>query len=229
MRLIALLLHLILVTVLGGCAQSQSAAWETARHFAGTSKAIDEVPAATPHRYLRVTTQGQVALLVLGDLDRDNTSKPIEVWYSAGHEVLRLQDGRLVGLVGTPIEWLAVQLPANIPAWSQIAAPFSYERVRDEMPRYRIAVRESVRLEQTPPVRDSALRGVDPAALQWFEETAEAASASSPSFTQSPHTLRARYAIARLPSGSRPTYGEQCLTDDLCITWQAWPPQRSEH
>ena len=40
----------------------------------------------------------------------------VEVWYSGGKEVLKLLDGRLVGMVGTATEWLSVKL-ISPPAW----------------------------------------------------------------------------------------------------------------
>ena len=50
--------------------------------------------------YLRVTAGKPVAFMALGYVD-PHPNGPVEVWYSADREVIRLQNGRLVGTAGT--------------------------------------------------------------------------------------------------------------------------------
>ena len=70
-------------------------------------------------RYLRVTAGKQVAFLALGYVYTDSHG-PVEVWYSADREVIRLQNGRVVGAAGTLTEWRQVRMPV-LPAWRELA------------------------------------------------------------------------------------------------------------
>lgn len=127
---------------------------------------------------------------------------------------MRLQGGRLVGTSGVPVEWRAVTLPADLPSWRSIQGPYAYERSRDEMPGYRLGLRERIVLRPVPPVRDSQLRQVPPAALSWFEEAPQGTGLGP-----------ARYAVRPGPDGQdQVVYGEQCLSERFCMTWQVWPP-----
>ena len=112
---------------------------------------VDSAKLNPDFRYLRVTIAGRTALLVLGYEEKDPRG-PIEVWYSSGREVLRLQNGRLAGISGLPVEWRAVRLP-DLPPWSSLAAagkPFPWVRVRDVMPGYRYGVRDALTLGVAP-------------------------------------------------------------------------------
>ena len=159
----------------------------------------------------------------------------IQVWYSAEREVLRFQNGRLVGATGLTTEWRTVSLP-ELPAWQALAraeAPVRWVRTRDVMPGYRYGVRDALALRVTPAPSRSALQGLDPQALTWFEERFE--SAPGPDLTLPP----ARYAVQiQKPhhpgaQGAPPllgeegtgvvVYGEQCVAPQTCFTWQRWP------
>lgn len=193
---------------MGGCAQSLSAAWVSARYLVQP----DSAPTLTPnpaYRYMKVSANGKDAFLVLGYIDRDAvTGKPVEVWYSADKEALRLNDGRLVGLASTPMEWYVMRLPADMPSWREINGPVDYQRERDEMPGYRIGVLDKIQLRPTAAPQQSRLTGYSPSQLSWFEEVGG-------------EHGRALFAI----QNGRPVYGEQCLSSSLCLTWQPWPPQ----
>lgn len=181
-------------------------------------------------RYLRVTSEGVAALLVLGFVDKDPAGRPIQVWYSAGQEVLRLQGGRLVGLTGTPVEWRQVMLPADLPAWESVQAPRTFVRQRDQMPGYHIAITEDVEVRPMDRPGSGALQQVDPASLTWFEERNTAPSDLPPSLARHATPLPpARYALRRAGATLTPVYGEQCLDAKFCIQWQTWPPTPTEN
>lgn len=214
-----------------GCTPWQSAAYESTRFALQPAAAVDKAQLRPELRYLRVTTQGTPVLLVLGEIDRDAQGREVQVWYSAGAEVLRLQNGRLVGLTGTPVEWRHVALPASLPAWSSIAAPTTYVRTLDRMPGYHIGLREQVTVRPIAAPGSTQLQGVDEQRLRWFEETAR------PS-TDTPAAISAR--IAQLPPSryavfvgannqTTPVYGEQCLDAQTCFQWQSWPPRLPEN
>lgn len=181
------------------------------------------------YRYLRVTLEGRVAFLALGNVDR-NAAGPIEVWYSAEKEVLRLQNGRLVGATGLPTEWREVVLP-SLPSWSEIAGarqPFHWSRLRDVMPGYRYGLRDSLALRVSAAPGKTALVGVDAGSLTWFEEIREAPAAAGflaafqPASKDDQALPAARYAVDLRVGRGIVVYGEQCLARELCFTWQHW-------
>lgn len=203
---------------------------DSMRYAVQGSGSVDSARLNPKFRYLRVTIDGRVALLVLGYEDSD-TRGPVEVWYSAEKEVLRLQNGRIVGAVGTTTEWRNVVLP-ELPSWSALVhagKPVQWVRMRDVMPGYRYGVRDTLLLRAIAPPRDSALKGRDPQSLKWFEERIQ-----SDVPTRFPATLfnglagdkplpPARYAVTLQDGREIVVYGEQCLAPELCFTWQRWP------
>lgn len=211
----ALLLSVMSVG-LSACASRQSAAWAAARSLlpsAGAGTAVDKLVLRPEFRYLRVTVQGRaVVLMVLGYVDQGADGKPVEVWYSADGEVLRLQNGRLAGLVGTPVEWANVRISSASPlAWPSAAGQaLRYERHIDRMPGYQWGQIHALSLYAVPPPSSSMLADLGAEDLLWFEERDER-NALPP----------ARYAMA--PGAAEPTYGEQCLDTTLCLSWQRWP------
>ena len=182
--------------------------------------------------YLRVTIAGRVVLLALGNEDTDLRG-PVEVWYSAEREVLRLQNGRLAGAVGLTAEWRNVELP-ELPSWSALARgdqAFRWTRVRDVMPGYRFGLRDALSLRVIPQPRRSELQRLDAQRLTWFEERVESGQVAGLSaiFGNSRATdlqlPPARYAVDFRGGQETVVYGEQCLAPDLCFTWQRWPAQ----
>lgn len=188
-------------------------------------------------RYLRVTIDGQVSLFVLGNLDADprpaanpdgTPNAPTEVWYSAEREVLRLRDGRVMGVSGFTPEWRNVEL-RGAPAWAQLAGlndAMVYSRLRDVMPGYRYGIHDPLTLRRTQPPARSQLAGLEANRLAWFEETRSAEpSSNAPSSNADDMALPpARYAVELRAGQATVVYGEQCLARNVCFTWQRWPP-----
>ena len=220
----------LLVTSLAACSTGSTAMLQTLQGALQRQRST-ALPKLNPDfRYLRVTTDGRVALLALGNVD-SHPLGPIEVWYSAQKEVLRLQNGRIVGLVGLNKEWRNVSLPA-LPAWSAVAQskdPLRWERVRDVMPGYRYGVKDSISLRITTPPGSTAIAGRIAEPLTWFEERVEPARTAGiaipflGSLDLDLDLPPARYAVLIESGIETVVYGEQCLARDLCIAWQRWP------
>jgi len=179
-------------------------------------------------RYLRVTVDGRVAYLALGNVV-PGPQGPVEVWYSARREVLRFQNGRLVGAVGLLTEWREVAVP-ELPSWSELAGTataYQWVRTRDVMPGYRFGVRDSLILQKVAPPQRSALQGLDPNSLAWFEERYQDESlggtfANLVGQTDERMLPPARYAVDLRGGKETVVYGEQCLAPELCFSWQRW-------
>jgi len=212
------LVLLSLVAAIGGCATSTNAIVQTVQSALGRGRGIEEAKLNPDFRYLRVTIGGRVVLLALGYLDK-HPQGTIEVWYSAEREVVRLQNGRLVGASGLITEWRNVVL-RDLPDCLKLAgseAAFRWSRARDVMPGYRYSVRDTLSLSVIPPPEKSALQGLDPKELTWFEER---------SFDETFSKIElpaARYAVAIGGGQGIVVYGEQCLSPQTCFTWQRWP------
>ena len=165
-------------------------------------------------RYLRVVASGGVSLLVLGYVEA-NPVGPIEVWYSSKAEVLRIQNGHIVGLTGTTVEWRHVSLSAT-PPWHGIDANvIRYTRTRDVMPGYLFGTTDRLDLLPTPAPSRSNI-AANPAALaqnlKWFEAR-EVNNKLPP----------ARFAVETINGVSTAVYGEQCFSQTYCLSWQTWP------
>jgi len=228
----ALAAVLSLVAALSGCSAAGNAILQTLPYAYGRNPGVDNARLNPNFRYLRVTVGGRVVLLARGNVD-NHPQGPIEVWYSAEREVLRLQNGRLVGAVGLTTEWRNVTLP-ELPSWSAAARAdraFRWTRTRDVMPGYRFGVNDVLSLRVVEALRRSALQGLDPQRLTWFEERVEPGPVAGLSgiFGSSGGADAvlppARYAVDFLGGEETVVYGEQCLAADLCFTWQRWPAQ----
>jgi hypothetical protein len=207
------------------------AAIQTARTAAQGGSRIDMSLLDPKFHYMRVMVQGQVAFLVLGFLD-NHPQGPVEVWYSGQKEAIRLQNGRLIGVVGLATEWRGVVLP-ELPSWAAMARSkdaTNWVRVRDVMPGYRFGLRDALVVRQIAVPASSALLNVDPKALTWFEERFQADSGAErttffPNISSGPSDQLlppARYAVDLRDGVETVVYGEQCLSVEFCFTWQKW-------
>lgn len=176
------------------------------------------------YRYLRIEVEGRApALLVLGYID-SHPQGDIEVWYSAKNEVIKTQNGRIVGSTGLEIDWRAVRFPSAPPAWTGVPLAGSvYQRVRDEMPGHRYAISDRIELKPwvgMPPTTLSISLPVEQAnAYSWFRETA-LGSTDQPLPT-------AWFAWGRHRGQPTVVYSAQCLSATFCLKLQRWPVQES--
>lgn len=220
-RLLCFGMALLLSVLSSGCGHTPVT--QTVFDATGLGKSsVDAIKLNPKMRYLRVSTPERVVLMVLGYAD-PVPQGVLETWYSSEGEVLKLLNGRLVSSVGLDLDWRSVRY-SNLPAWSQTIgkSEVRYSRVRDEMPGYRFGIEEALKLYEVDPPGNSRLQDMPANALRWFEErvvtvkaTADLAGlASLPS---------ARYAIGYKEFLPVVMYGEQCLAQGRCISWQPWP------
>jgi hypothetical protein len=209
-----LVIGLVVLTLLGGCAPSPTlrALVDAGGMVVRGRTETDDEPRLDPRfAYLRFERDKRVVYLALGYVD-PHPQGAVEVWYSSAGEVLRLQDGRVVGSSGGETDWLTVSFTGR-PHWAEVRGPVSFVRTRDVQPGYRLGLRETLTLRPIPPPDNSRLRQVSPQVLNWFEEqVAEGIERLPP----------ARYAVHFSPSGPRVIYGEHCLSARLCFSWQRW-------
>jgi len=180
----------------------------------GAGKGVASTVLSPNFRYLKVTANGREALMALGYSD-PHPDGPIDTWYSSEGEVIRLQNGRLLSTAGLELNWKSVRY-RGLPDWRAVVSQgkLEFTRERDEMPGHRFGLMDRLDLYAVPPPKDAHLLGVDPNGLRWFEERVQSSPASLPS---------ARYGLAIAGGEAKVVYGEQCLSERLCIAWQTWP------
>ncbi len=171
------------------------------------------------YRYLRVQAPGSTpALLVLGYVD-PHPLGPIEVWYSASGEVLKLQNGRVVAAHGLAMDWPSVRFDSVPVAWRDVDGRGStYVRSRDEIPSYRFGVRETVLTmlsEQAPILEGFAVSLPASAKLtRWYQESAQGPDGVA---------LHSWFALATHRGEQTIVFSEQCMTQKICLRIQVWP------
>lgn len=198
--------------LLAGCANTMHTSLGTLMHAWGGGAQSPPDPAALDrrYRYLRARVDHRVAFMVWAD-DEHGPQGSTSVWYSADGVVLRLVDGRLAGITDGPRSWRWVSA-VSPPDWRAVAAGGSapFEQVIDRQPGWRFGERRVrvVRAIAGAPASHQAV-GLPPG-VQWFEERNTTGSAQP-----------AWYAVE--PGAARVLYGQACVEDDWCLSWQPWP------
>lgn len=164
-------------------------------------------------RYLRVQIGEREVFMALGYVDQ-LPDGPVQVWYSADADVLRLRDGRVVGAtMKSGTDWLSVTF-AQLPSWEAVKSQAVFDRHRDVSLGYRYGIKEKMLIRRIAPPDDSQLKLVPASTLSWFEETVQGDTSGRP----------ARYAVSLDGAGAhRVVYAEQCLSSEYCFSWQSWP------
>lgn len=188
--------------------------------FAGLwgSKSAHTVPEKPnpAFRYLRVDVDGRPPVLMALGYVEPGPWGEVEVWYSAGREVLKTSSGRIVGSAGLETDWRLVRFAARPPAWASSAVEATtLERTRDVMPGYRFGVRERLQLSKVNLMPKGAAPAKLPGVVTWyFEQVAE------PAVSDLPASI---YAVAGKDDGATVVYSRQCLSAELCLHLQPWP------
>lgn len=214
---------LFLLTLAGCSSFDSNPVVRTLRHAAPGSSEAEREKFDPEFNYLRVEA-GDNVIFMASDAPLIDKADAVEIWYSAGREVLRLQNGRLLAAVGLHTEWRGVVV-RGLPAWSEILRaeqPVRWSRFRDVMPGYRYGVHDALVLRRVPPPGDSNLKVIDPHSLTWFEERFDTQSTDTDSRWHE-ELPPARYALDTRNAGETVVYGEQCLSAELCFSWQRWP------
>jgi len=182
--------------------------------FSSASNNIDRLQLNPQYRYLRVTVNHKSALLVLGYTE-EHLEGQIEIWYSDSGQVLRLQNGRVLGTLGLETDWLNVNYNP-LPTWQEIAqhSPISYQRKHYQMPGYRYGILESLSISPIPAPAKSEIVSIPGKELRWYEEV----NSSHPDLS-----LLSRFAVLEKDGEFKVMYGDQCLSPRFCLAWQVWP------
>jgi len=197
--------------LLGGCASGFDAAASTIGQAWSARTALPAPSELNPNfQYLWVNANGTQAYLALGGVE-PHPQGPIEVWFSARSEILRLQNGRIVGSTGMPVNWSNVNLNFNHQGTQ-------YIRQRDETPGYRFGIKDQFTIQESNVVPAHVL-------TRFQKMQAMGARAFTPTVWREDISQRGpeiRVGLAAPPNGQGfvAVYGEQCLSAALCLIWQ---------
>ena len=204
---------LVFITCLTGCTvdPSSQALVDAFHQYQAANPSNKSPPRLNPDfNYLRVQIDSREVFMALGYIDK-SPDGPIEVWYSALGEVLRLRDGRLIGAtLNKETDWISVSF-THLPRWDQIGTQFSFERTQDLSPGYRYGMNEKMFIKPIIQPNDSQLQLIPPTSLTWFEERAENMNTLPPT----------RYGV-NMTTPPQVIYAEQCLSSTFCFSWQKW-------
>lgn len=220
---------LLFVTAnLVGCASGNTSALAdmlsalVSKGFGSGSQTTLPAQPNSAYRYLRVEVEGHPpALLVLGYVDAHPQGE-IEVWYSSQREVIKTQNGRIVGTAGLETDWRTMQFPSTAPLWTEMPANGAiYQRTRDEMPGHRDGITDSIEIKSwdgVPPiVLPPSLSSDQAHSYRWFRETTLNSTA--------PPLPPAWFAWGQHQGQATVVYSEQCLSRTFCLKLQRWPLQ----
>jgi hypothetical protein len=195
-----------------GCTNLWQAGWQTAIETQPQKIDLQTAALDPSVRYLKVSLNQQEVLMVEAYRQGEES-----VWVSGDLTIFKTRNGYLRDLEGFAINWQDVR-GLNLETAAQLAKPTAYTRVRNEMPGYRFAIRESVLvspLAQAP--KDVRLYGLDASHLRWFTEevtaplNGQALSYSYPGV----------FAIDTRQQPFQVVFGRQCLAKDYCLQWQS--------
>ncbi len=170
-------------------------------------------------RYLRIQLEGgQPTILVLGYVDQ-HPNGSIQVWYSASGEILKIQNGRIVGTAGLTSNWQQVDISKAPSTWSGIGTGVQWTRTHDESPGYKYAVSDVLVVSEwqgLPPHPVSSTLPLSVAkTYRWYvEQSSDGQSSKLPA---------AWFAVSSQNGVETVEYSEQCITPDLCFSLQRWP------
>jgi hypothetical protein len=205
--------------VLASCTSGSKSALDTIKlAMSGDQSGATHEPQNPAFKYLRVTAYGRTAFLVMGYVDGAN-----QTWYSAKGEMLKVNEGRLVGAAGLETEWRQVQF-ASLPTWSSVVnnshlGTWSFQRTLDVMPGYKSGVMQRLRLKSVSFQEVQGVLGkqVLPWAakpqLLWFQEASD---------SELPHSY---YAVDAAKASPEVVFTYQCLSAKLCMSLEPWEPK----
>jgi hypothetical protein len=159
------------------------------------------------YRYLLVEQQGREALLVwIGN--ESSALGETSVWLSADGVVVRLVEGRLVGVAEPNRNWrLTSETPLSQQSSSQL------KQTSDEQPGFHMGLVRTVTTLPLP-VTARPMPWVDGEQnLNWLEEIDV--------------TTGQRLALYAVNERKQTIAGQRCLGAEWCLRWQTWPATKT--
>lgn len=179
---------------------------DTAGYFFQSSVSAQEKRYVPGFEYLEVEWQGRKSAMALGYRSL-NSAQTDEHWYTSQGEMLKLQNGRIVQVLGMTRE--VRRLSTNTPPWTNLIShklPVVWSQTKDVMPDYRFGLQEFVITQQMNPT--SAEQSLIKGATHWIAEEIKSKDATGKTWI-----YQQKFALAN----DRVIYSEQCIARDMCF------------
>lgn len=223
MRMKSAWLCCLFLALLGGCASSAPAFRMLPNWFAGQHAVVDDFIAQgklnPAYAYLRVTPEGfPSSLAVLAYVDA-SSSGPVLTWYFAQGQVLKTQQGRLVGVSGVPQSVAGARYSPAAIQWPNPGELYLAERTWDAPLQYKFGLHETLELTRIP--QEDVPKHV------WRHLQQVAGNPSTVGWTwfrqQGAITSNAWFALATVRGTAQVVYSYQCVDATLCMHLVPWP------
>lgn len=173
-----------------------------------TAQTVRHLPLKPELRYLLVQSEGREALMVWVGTERTLLCEA-SVWVSADGVVMRLCNGRLIGVSEPKRQW---QLIDESPALS-VTPPMSdrsiHRQTMDEQPGFHIGMVRTIEKIPLTGINQPISWVVTHREMQWTEEVDRLSGTRLTLYAVNPeHDWMA---------------GQRCMTPDWCLQWQTWP------
>lgn len=179
---------------------------DTAGYFLQSSVSSPEKNYMPGFEYLEVEWHGRKSAMALGYRSISGTQTD-EHWYTNQGEMLKLQNGRIVQVLGMTRE--VRRLSSNTPSWTNLTSrkmPVVWSQTKDVMPGYRFGLQEFVITQQVEPT--STEQSLSKAATHWIAEEIKSKDASGKTWV-----YKQKFALVN----NEVVYSEQCVAKDMCF------------
>jgi uncharacterized protein YcfL len=194
------------VVLLVGCGSAQVAGLRTFQEEVMPSQLPVRQTALKPEfRYLLVESKGQEALMIWVGTERSALGETT-VWMSADGVVIRLVQGRLVGVSEPHRSW---RLVSESPTNTSSASRSQFIQTSDEHPGFSLGIQRTINKVELPLDPKTTAWAVVAQDLRWTQEV-DISSGQ-------------RLALHGTNAHNHTMAGQRCLTPEWCLRWQAWP------
>lgn len=170
---------------------------------------VRQVALQKDFRYLWVQAQNQEALLVWVGTESSPQGN-VSVWVSADGVVVRLLNGRLIGISEPRRSWQLIRETQSPEGQNPGSYPIRLIQTSDQQPGFQIGIERPVH---------QVMLAVAPDVLSWFAGTPDVRW-----IEEKDHMTGKQTAIFALSSNEQTVAGQRCIASDWCVRWQTWPP-----
>ena len=171
-----------------------------------TRQEVRQSPLQPGVRYLLVEERGQEALLVWVGNEKGPLGET-SVWVSADGVIVRLVQGRLVGVSEPQRTWhLTSETAVKVAGTSQL------RQTTDVQPGFHMGLVRTIEKKSLP---------VAPRPLAWFEETRDLNWVEEVDIATGQ-----RLALFAMNGLNQTIAGQRCMSPEWCLRWQTWPANK---
>ena len=190
--------------LMGACSSGMKAGLITLQQeVMPTRQDVRQSPLQPGVRYLLVEERGQEALLVWVGTEQGPLGETT-VWTSADGVIVRLVQGRLVGVAEPLRTWRLTSETAFA-----VANTSQFSQRSDVQPGYRMGLVRTIEKKIVPSVPRPMPWVEESRHLNWIEEVDV--------------STGQRLAIVAVNEMNQTIAGQRCISPQWCLRWQAWP------